>query len=101
MFTYIILVLIITISIIRFYRNRAFFKTLSKKEWLQYIAAVLLACTIVVTFIFVGAELIEPIEIGWINTILRIVIIFIGLGIAGFLLEKWLPEKVKALYKWK
>lgn len=105
MIAYIMLGLVIIISIIRFYRNRArlktFFKTLSKKEWLQYITVFLFAWAVAATIIIGGAKLTNTIDLGWISTILGIVIILIGLSIAGVILEKFLPEKVKVFYNWK
>ena len=102
MISYIMLGLVIIISIIRFYRNRArlrtLFKTLSKKEWLQYITVFLFAWAVAVTIIIGGVKLTNTIDLGWIDTILGIIIILIGLTLARFILEKLLPEKVKAFY---
>ena len=105
MFAYIMLGLVIIVSIVRFYRNRArlktFFKTLSKREWLQYITVFLFAWAVAATIIIGSAKLTNTLDLGWINTVLGIVIILIALAIAGVILEKLLPEKVKAFYNWK
>ena len=102
MFSSIMLGLVIIISAIRFYKNRArlktLFKTLSKKERLQYIIVFLFAWAVSVTIIIGGAKLTNPLDLGWINTILGIIIILVALSIASFILEKFAPEKVKAFY---
>ena len=102
MFAYIMLGLVIVISIIRFYRNRArlrtLFKTMSKKEWLQYITVFLFAWAVAATIIIGGAKLTNTLDLGWISTILGIVIILIALALASFILQKLVPEKVKAFY---
>ena len=98
----IMLGLVVIVSIIRFYRNRArlrtLFKTLSKKEWLQYITVFLFAWAVAATIIIGGAKLTNTLDLGWISTILGIVIILIALALASFILEKLVPEKVKAFY---
>lgn len=105
MISYIMLSLVIIISIIRFYKSRArlrtLFKTLSKKECLQYMTVYLFACAVAVTTVLGGAELTNTIDLGWIDTILGIIIILIGLTLARLILEKLLPEKVKAFYNWE
>ena len=105
MFAYIMLGLVIIVSIIRFYKNRVrlrtLFKTLSKKEWLQYITVFLFAWAVTFTIIIGGAKLTNTLDLGWISTILGIVIILIALSIASFIFEKLVPEKVKAFYNWK
>ena len=102
MIAYIMLGLVIIVSIIKFYRNRerlrTLFKTLSKKEWLQYITVFLFAWAVAATIIIGGAKLTNTLDLGWINIILGLVIILIGMSIASFIFEKLLPEKVKAFY---
>ena len=102
MIAHIMLVLVIIVSIIRFYKNRArlrtLFKTLSKKEWLQYITVFLFAWAVAFTIIIGGAKLTNTLDLGWISTILGIVIILIALALASFILDKLLPEKVKVFY---
>jgi len=97
--------LVIIISAIRFYKNRArlktLFKTLSKKERLQYIIVFLFAWAVAATIIVGGAKLTNTLDLGWINIILGLVIILIGVSIASFIFEKLLPEKVKAFYNGK
>ena len=94
--------LVISVSIIRIYKNRArvrtLFKTLSKKEWLQYITVFLFAWAVAVTIIIGGVKLTNTIDHGWIDNILGFIIILIGLILARFILDKLLPEKVKAFY---
>ena len=79
MFAYIMLGLVIIVSIVRFYKNRArlkaFFKTLSKKEWLQYITVSLFAWAVAATIIIGSAKLTNTLDLGWINTVLGIIII--------------------------
>ena len=105
MFAYIMLGLVIIVSIIKFYRNRerlkTFFKTLSTKECVQYITVFLFAWAVAATIIIGGTKLTNTLDLGWINIILGLVIILIGVSIASFIFEKLLPEKVKAFYNGK
>lgn len=98
MFGYIMCGLILIFSIKKFYKGRALFKQLSKKEWLQYIVGFLFAWLVAVIIIIGGAKLTNSIQIGWLGTILGIIIILIGLASAGFIMNKTLPEKLKEFY---
>lgn len=98
MFGYIMFGLLLIFSIIKFYKSRALFKQLSKKEWLQYIVGFLFAWLVAVIIIIGGAKLTNSIQIGWLGNILGIIIILIGLACAGFILNKTLPQKIKEFY---
>lgn len=99
MIAYTIPSLLLIFLIIKFYKNRALFKNLSKKEWLQYIVGYLSACAVAAIIIFGRTHLTNSIQTGWLTTILDIIIILIGLAFAGFIFEKLLPEKLKEFYK--
>ena len=90
--------LLLIFSIMKFYKSRALFKKLSKKEWLQYIVGSLFAWIVAVIIIIGGSKLTNSIQIGWLDNILAIIIILIGLASAGFIMNKTLPEKLKEFY---
>ncbi|WP_274307185.1 hypothetical protein [Solibacillus daqui] len=94
----ILLGLFLIFSIRKFYKNRAIFKKLSKKEWLQYIVGLLIAWAVAMIIIIGGSNLTEIIQITWLNKVLAIIFILIGLSFAGFIINKTLPEKLKELY---
>ena len=98
MIGYIMFSLILIFSITKFYKSRALFKQLSKKEWLQYIVGFLFAWIVAIIIIIGGAKLTNSIQIGWLDTILRIIIILIGLVSAGFIMKKTMPGKLKEFY---
>lgn len=95
---YILFVLALFFSIMKFYRSRALFKKLSKKEWLQYIVGFLFAWIVAATIIIGGSKLTNSIQIGWVENILAIIFILLGLASAGFIMSKTLPEKIKEFY---
>ena len=82
----------------KFYKNREMFKQLSKKDWLQYSAGFLLAWAVAIVVIMGGANFTETIQIGWVENVLEIVIILIGLALAGVIINKTLPEKIRKFY---
>lgn len=85
-------------SIMKFYKNRGIFKQLSRKEWFQYVAGFLLAWAVAGLVIIGGSKLTDTIQIAWLNKVLAIVVILIGLALAGFMMNKTLPEKLKQFY---
>lgn len=82
----------------KFYKYRAIFKQLSKKEWLQFGAAFLLAWAIAVFIIIGGSNITDLIEITWLKNLVEIGVILIGLAFAGIIMSKVLPEKIKEIY---
>lgn len=98
MIEYITVGLLLILTIMKFYKSRALFKQLSKKEWLQYIVGFLFAWIVAAVIIIGGSKLTNGIQIGWLDNILLIIIILIGLASAEFILNKNLPEKLKEFY---
>ena len=98
MFGYIMFGLLLIFSIRKFYKNRAVFKQLSKKEWLQYILGFLFAWMTAALVIIGGSNLTDAIQIAWLNKVLAIIVILIGLALAGYIMNKTLPEKLKEFY---
>ncbi|MER1957315.1 MAG: hypothetical protein ABS942_08040 [Solibacillus sp.] len=94
----ILLVLFLFFCIMKFYKNRNLFKQLTKKEWLQYIAGFLCAWAVAAIIIIGGSNLTDNIESVWINKIVAILFIFIGLAFAGVIMKKTLPEKLMGFY---
>ena len=81
-----------------FYKNRALFKQLSKKEWLQFAAGFLLAWAGAVFIIIGGSNITDLIEITWLKNLVEIGLILIGLAFAGIIMSKVLPKKIKEFY---
>ena len=79
--------LLVIISIIKFYKNRATFKQLSKKEWLQFIYGFLVAWIVAIVVIIGGKNIIDLIQITWLNKLLAILLILIGLTLAGLIMN--------------
>ena len=98
MIEYIMVGLLLILSIMKFYKSRALFKQLSKKEWLQYIVGFLFAWIVAAVIIIGGSKLTNSIQISWLDNILTIIIILIGLASAEFIINKTLPEKLKEFY---
>lgn len=98
MIGYIMFGLVLVLSIIKFYKNRTLIKQFSKKGWLQYIVVFLFAWLVAAIIIIGGAKLTNSIQTGWVNDILAIIIILMALASAGFIMNKLVPEKLKAFY---
>nr|WP_255731509.1 hypothetical protein [Solibacillus sp. MA9] len=90
--------LLLIFSIMKFYKNKAIFKQLSKKEWLQYTLGFLFAWAVGAIIIIGGSNLTDIIQIAWLNKVLAIIFILIGLAFAGFIMNKTLPRKLKEFY---
>lgn len=82
----------------KFYKHRKVFKQLSKKEWLQFAAGFLLAWAGAVFIIIGGSNITDMIEITWLNNVLEIGLILIGLALAIIIMSKILPNKIKEFY---
>ena len=98
MIEYIMVGLLLIFSIMKFYKSRALFKQLSKREWLQYIVGFLFAWIVAAVIIIGGSKLTNSIQTSWLDNILTIIIILIGLASAEFIINKTLPEKLKEFY---
>lgn len=90
--------LLLIFAIRKFYKNRAVFKQLSKKEWLQFGAGFLLAWAVAVFIIIGGSNITDMVEITWLNNLLEIGLILIGLALAIIIMSKILPNKIKEFY---
>lgn len=84
--------------VVKFYKNREIFKQLSKKEWLQGGGGFLGAWAVAILIIIGGSNFTDAIQIVWLSKVFEVVLILIGLGLAGYILHKTLPEKLKELY---
>jgi thiol:disulfide interchange protein len=98
MIGYIMSVVLLIFSIMRFYKNRSIFKQLSKKEWVQYILGFLFAWIIGLIVIIGGSNLTDIIQIAWLNKGVVIILVLIALTIAGFIMNITLPAKLKKFY---
>lgn len=94
----ILLSLFLIFASIKFYQNRETFKQLSKKEWFQYIVVLLITIAVGMMIIIGGFKLTDLIEISWLKKTVRVMIALIALTCAGFIMNKALPEKLKAFY---
>ena len=84
--------------IMKFYKNRSLFMKLSKKEWLQFGAGFLVAWAVAVVVIIGGSNFTDTVQIAWLVNVLEIAIILMGLVLAGFIMNKTLPEKLREFY---
>lgn len=98
MIGYILTGLLLIFAIRKFYKHRAIFKQLSKKEWLQFGAGFLLAWVVAVFIILGGSNITGMVEITWLKSLLEIGVILIGLALAGVIMSKILPKKIKKFY---
>ena len=94
----ILLVLFLLFCIMKFYKNRNLFKQLTKKEWLQYITGFLCAWAVAAIIIIGGSNLTDNIESVWLNKMIAIGFVLLGLTLAGIIMKKTLPEKLKDFY---
>ncbi|MCM3722897.1 hypothetical protein [Solibacillus isronensis] len=98
MIGYILTGLLLIFATRKFYKHRAVFKQLSKKEWLQFGAGFLLAWAGAVFIIIGGSNITDMIEITWLKNLMEIGVILIGLALAGIIMSKVLPYKIKEFY---
>lgn len=98
MIGYILTGLLLIFAIRKFYKYRATFKQLSKKEWLQFAAGLLLAWAGAVFIIIGGSNITDMVEITWLKNLLEVGLILIGLALAGIIMNKILPNKIKEFY---
>lgn len=98
MFSYILTGILFVMMIVKLYKNRAFFKKLKRNEWLRFITVYVCAWAAAAIVIIGGAALAQPIEADWLRMGIGVVLIIIGLNIAGTIMEKFLPQRFKELY---
>ena len=91
--------LFLILLVTKFYKNKALFQQLSKREWGQYIIGFFFAWCIAASVIISGTALINAIEVGWIGNLVFIFVILIALQTAGLLMNKIVPKKLRAFYK--
>ena len=84
--------------IMKFYKNREIFKQLSKKEWLQFGLGFLVAWAVAIIVIMGGSNLTDTMQTAWLVNVLEIVMILIGLALAGLIINKTLPGKLREFY---
>lgn len=94
----IIFVVLLLFTFVKFYKNRALFKQLTGKEWLQTIVVFLLAWTVAIIIVIASSKFTSMIEPTWIKNLLAIFCIIIGLAFGSFIMHKFSPKKVKAFY---
>ena len=98
MFGFIMFALLLIFSVVKLYKNRSLFKQLSKKEWIQFIVGFLFAWAVAAIIIIGGSKLMDIIQIAWLNKVLAIIFILIGLAFGGLIMNKFLPKKLKEFY---
>jgi len=82
----------------KIYKNKEIFKQLSKKEWLQGGVGFLIAWAVAVFIIIGGSNITDMIQITWLNKVSEIILILLGLALAGYIMNKTLPEKLREFY---
>ncbi|MEK4629113.1 MAG: hypothetical protein ABS944_03225 [Solibacillus sp.] len=98
MFECTLLGIILVLTIVKFSKNRTLFSKLNAKEWMQYIVVVLTSIAICISIVIAGKGYVSNLNIGVSVIIINIVFVLIGLIVAGFIMKKFLPEKVKSFY---
>lgn len=93
-----LLVLVIGVTIYRFYKHRQAFSKLSNLDWLRYIGGFIFSLAIGSAVIIGGIELIKPHVTGWLFYLTEMVLILIGLAFFSFIFSKFIPEQLKQFY---
>ena len=91
-------ILIIILLAWKFYNHRQLFRELTKKEWIQYIGGFVVAWGVAVFIIMGGRKIVVQVQISWLNDILAIALILLGLLAAGYIMEKTIPKKLRSFY---
>ena len=91
-------ILIIILLAWKFYNHRELFRELTKREWVQYIGGFIIAWGVAVIIIVGGKEIVNQVQISWLNDILGIALILLGLLVAGYIMVKTIPQKLKPFY---
>ena len=94
----VITILFIILLVWKFHNYRHLFRELTKKEWVQYIAGFVVAWGVAVIIIIGGRKMVNQVQISWLNDILAIAFILLGLLAAGYIMEKIVPQKLKSFY---
>ena len=91
--------LFLILLVTKFYKNKALFQQLSKREWGQYIIVFFFAWFIAALVIISGTALINTIEVEWVRYLVFIFVILVALQTAGLLMKKIVPKKLREFYK--
>lgn len=91
-------ILIIILLVWKFYNHRQLFHELTKKEWVQYIGGFIVAWGVAVIIIVGGRKIVNQVHISWLNDILVIALILIGLLAGGYIMVKTVPQKLRSFY---
>lgn len=83
----------------KFYKNKTLFQQLSIREWVQYIVVFFFAWCMAALVIISGTALINAIEVVWVRYLAFIIVILVALQMAGLLMNKLVPRKLRAFYK--
>ena len=94
----IIPILIIILSVWKFYNHRQLFRELTKKEWVQYIAGFLVAWGVGVIIIIGGRKMVDQVQISWQHDMLGIAFIILGILAGGYIMVKTVPQKLRSFY---
>jgi len=95
---FVIPILIIILLAWKFYNHRQLFRELTKKEWIQYIAGFVVVWGVAVIIIIGGRKIVNQVQISWLNDILAIALILLGLLAGGYIMEKTIPQKLRSFY---
>ena len=98
MLGFVITILFIILIVWKFYNHRQLFRELTKKEWVQYIGGFIVAWGVGVIIIIGGRKMVNQVQISWLNDILAIALILLGLLAAGYIMEKTIPQKLRSFY---
>ena len=96
--SFVISILFIILLVWKFYNYRQLFRELTKREWIQYIAGFVVAWGVSVIIIMGGRKMVDQVQISWLNDILAIAFILLGLLAGGYIMEKTIPQKLRTFY---
>ena len=95
---FVIPILIIILLVWKFYNHRQLFRELTKKEWVQYIGGFIVAWVVGVVIIIGGRKMVNQVQISWLNDMLAVAFILLGLLAGGYIMEKTIPQKLRSFY---
>lgn len=97
--TFILLGVALIFAAVKYYSNRETFKQLTKKEWFDFIVGYVAGWAVVSIIVVGGAVLMaDAISAMWGKVVIFILLLFVGGGLAQFIMNKKLPEKLKGFY---
>ena len=95
---FVIPILIIILLVWKFYNHRQLFRELTKKEWVQYIGGFIVAWVVGAVIIIGGRKMVNQVQISWLNDMLAVAFILLGLLAGGYIMEKTIPQKLRSFY---